>query len=188
MITAEEIKRSLDRLIAAIAPPTQALGLESNNLPENLPGLPLDLLAYIDVYGSGFFENGGMFLTVLNPYEKDYWKKQNTDLDLVRQFKAQEGDGYVPYAVWPDQSGLLLWGYGENRKHFFWLTEGDPGAWPVIVMYDLEIFTRFDMPMLPFLEKLLCGDLDCGFIGGVDDPGNRVNPASLKFVPSILPS
>src|SRR5262249_54817600 len=103
-------------------------------------------------------------------------------------FKVEEGNDYIPYCIWPEQSGLLLWGYGEHRKHFFWLTEGDPRSWPVIVMYDIEIFTRFEMPMLPFLEKLLCGHIDCSFIGGVDDHGNRINPASLRFVQRILPS
>lgn len=125
MITADEIRTSLARLEAVFAPPAQPLGLDTKRAPEDLPPLPPDLFAFVDVYGSGFFENGGMFLAVLNPHEDEYWKKQETDLNLVREFKEREGDAYVPYSIWPDRPGLLLWGYGEDRKHFLWLTEGD---------------------------------------------------------------
>ena len=68
------------------------------------------------------------------------------------------------------------------------MTDGEPASWTVVVMYDIEIFTHFDMTMLEFLEKLLCGDLDCSFIGGVDMPENRINPTAIQFTPRILPA
>ena len=184
MATADEIDASLERLTAAIPPPAHPLGLDIKQLPADLPLLPADLFRFAAVYGSGFFDDGSVFLAVLNPYEDGYWRKQNRDLQLVREFKEEEGDDYIPYDIYPQQPGLFLWGYGQDRKHFFWLTEGQAGSWPVVVMYDIEIFTRFATPMVRFLEQLLCGDLDCSFIGheGCLDPG------SLRFAPRILPA
>ncbi len=62
-----------------------------------------------------------------------------------------------------------------------------PDVWPVVVMYDMEIFTRFDMAMVNFVAQLLCGDLDCSFIGGTDDDDNRIDPSRIKFVSRIMP-
>ena len=89
--------------------------------------------------------------------------------------------------LFPEPDGLLLWGFGQDRKHFFWHTLGPPESWKVIALYDLEIFTRFEMPMIRFMEQLLCGELDCSFIGGVDAPENKLNSAALQFVPRIMP-
>lgn len=184
----DKFDRSLRRLTAAIAPPQRPLGLGKTAFPENRPPFPSDLLRFVDTYGSGYFNDGSIFLSVLNPYEDDYCAKQNCGLELLREFKQSEGDEYIPYRVYPDEPGLLLWGYADTRKHFFWLTDGEPSSWPVIVMYDIEIFTEFDMPMLIFLERLMCGDIDCSFIGGVDTPDNRIDPRAFRFESRILPS
>ena len=156
--------------------------------PHNVPTLPPDVKKFIHTYGSGYFHvDGSVFLEVLNPYSPDYWAKQTRDLDNVRQLKESEGNSYVPYGIFPDQPGLLLWGYGEDRKHFFWLTEGEPSDWPVFAMHDLEILTRFDCSMLRFIKRLLCGEIDCSFIGGVDTTNNRVDPQRCTFVAEVTP-
>ncbi len=179
----------LGELIAAVAPPKTPIGVSVHAKAPNLPALPPDLMKFIQAYGSGYFDiDGSIFLEVLNPYSDDYWAKQNRDLDTIRQLKLSEGDEYIPYEIYPDQPGLLLWGYGEDRKHFFWFTDGDPSVWPVIAMYDLEIFTRFDLSMLSFTKQLLCGEIDCSFIGGVDTANNHVDPQTCKFVQKETPA
>lgn len=183
------IQHSLTRLMFAYPPPANPLGFDLQSLPTQLASLPPDLFAFIRIYGSGLFrdKNSGMLLNVLNPYERNYSNKVDTDLALLRRLKKEEGDAYVPYPIWPESGGLLLWAYGDNRKHFFWKTDGDPGSWTVVVMYDLEIFTAFDLSLLQFLEQLLCGDLDCTFIGCSDNQ-NRIDPTSVQFIPRVLPA
>jgi hypothetical protein len=188
MITPEEIAASCNRLKAAIKPPLEPVGLETRNVPTSLPKLPMDLFAIVDAYGSGFFElDGAVFLSVLNPYEEQYSRRLNEKLDTIRRLKDSEGEDYVPYPIFPEPDGLLLWGFGQDRKHFFWRTVGPPESWKVIALYDLEIFTGFEMPMIRFMEQLLCGELDCAFIGGVDVPENKLNPTALQFVPRVMP-
>ena len=180
-MTIDMFSRSLDRLTATIAPPQRPLGLGRSVVPEDRPPFPPDLLRFVDSYGSGFFNDGSVFLSVLNPYEDDYWAEQNRYLELYRDYKKWEGDEVIPYGVYPDEPGLLLWGFGQGRKDFFWLTQGEPSSWPVIVMYDVDVRTRFDTPTVVFLEGLMCGDIDCSFIGGVDTPGNRIDPRVFRF-------
>ena len=64
--------------------------------------------------------------------------------------------------------------------------EGKPQEWPVLVMYDLEIWTRFDMPMVVFHELLFFGELDCSFIGWIKQYSRR-NPSQISFRPRIPP-
>jgi len=78
--------RSFDRLKAAISPPESPINNSRSALPVDLPALPEELFAFLDAYGSGHFDlQGSNFLTVLNPFDCDYWVKQNRDLQLLRR-------------------------------------------------------------------------------------------------------
>lgn len=190
MTPADHSQKSLQRLVSVIRPPETPLENNPRSSTSDYPPVPPDLQLLIGEYGSGSFEyeESGAIVRVHNPYESEYWRKQEKYLDLLRYFKVQFGEEYIPYPIYPEEGGLLPWGSGEGRKHYFWKMDGDPPAWPVIVMYDIEIFTRFDMTMVQFLEKLLCGELDCSFIGGTDEPNNCLDPAKLIFDPRILPA
>ena len=191
MITPDELEQSMQRLKVKIPPPAHPVGLDATGLPDDLPPLPPDMFQFAEVYGSGFFDDGGILVAVLNPFEKGFAAKQDRDLELLRDLKETEGDEYIPYVIYPDQGGILPWGYSDRRKHYLWLTEGEPMSWPVMAMYDIEITRRFDMPMVVFLDKLLCGEIDCSFLGLVDSDGNRINridPTSVCFTPRILPT
>ncbi len=178
----------LRELVTAIAPPPHPIGFDSAPDLQLLPGFPPDLMMFMRAYGSGCFDVQDSFsLEVLNPWETKYWLKQFRYLNNIRLAKEIEGEDYIPYSVYPDSPGLFLWGTTDKQKDFFWLTEGEPEDWPILVIYDQEVFTRFDCSMLDFLKQLLCGEIDCTFIGGVDTPNNRINPFDCKFEPWILP-
>jgi hypothetical protein len=177
------------QLTRCIAPPSSPIGIAGQTLVADLPPLPPDAVSFVRKFGSGYFDiDGGIFLEVLNPYSSDYWTKQNRDLENLRQLKQSEGAEYIPFDIYPTQPGLLLWGYGEDRKHFFWLTEGDPTVWPVIALHDLEIVTRFDCSMTHLVKQLMCGEIDCAFIGGVNTADNRIDPQACKFVAADVPA
>lgn len=174
---------ALERLIKAVAPPDKPSATEGD-IPQGIPALPRDYLSLIGAYGSGSFyvEQVGDLVILLNPYSHDYLKRSQDELDMAREVKRTEGDDYIPYEIYPKSPGLLIWGYGEDRKHYFWLTEGKPDEWPVIVMYDIEIFTRFDVPMTEFLRQLFCGEIECNFIG-FQKPYDRIDPSDVTFEP-----
>jgi hypothetical protein len=164
--------------------------MDRNSISDGVPPLPDDLLAFINLYGSGVFTsdnlNLNLYLTVMNPYEEKYGKTQNQKLGILLELKEYNGADFIPYDVYPDRPGLLFWGFTDTRKDFLWLTEGEPNSWPVMVMVDVEIFTRFEMGMLQFLEQMLCGDLDCSFLGNTALPNNRYDPALIRFEPQLL--
>ena len=176
---------SFARLTRIAPPPASPLEVGGQ-----LPGLrfadggsakfPSDFLTLVQAYGSGEFQSDdelGMVAGLLNPRAPAYARARDYDLETIRGFKEEEGDEYIPYALYPDRPGLLPWGWAECRRHYFWLTEGEPADWPVVVLYDLEIFTRFDMPVVVFLEQLVGGSLEASFIG---TPGH-FDPARIKF-------
>jgi len=174
---------NLKKIQATVAPPAQPAGIGRGSPVENTPALPNDFTQFVRLYGSGSFENGGTFLTVLNPFEKHSAEQFDQHSNSISNLVKGEGEDYIPYKLHPAKPGLLLWGYGEDRKHFFWLTKGNPEEWTVVAMHDLEICTPFDMPMVEFLKQLLCSELDCSFIGGVETDSNRIEPGYLKFNP-----
>jgi hypothetical protein len=176
-------ERSLERLVKAITPPTT---------PLHAPGtvgsagatFPDDLYLFISTYGSGSFQyEGSDLVVVLNPFEPRYQAKRDKYLDLIREYKQEEGNNYIPYDIHPEKPGLFTWGWGEGRKHFFWLTQGEANDWPVIALYDIELFNRFDMPMILFLEQLLTGQMDADFIG---IPG-KLAARAVEFHPGVVP-
>lgn len=187
MTPSRNITKSLQRLAMSIKPPANPIGLDAEQDATSTLSLPDDFYSLNRLYGTGCFENGGLFLTILNPFDDQSVSRFDIETKSIENLVKIEGEKYIPFKFHPTSPGLLLWGYGEGRKHFFWLTEGNPDCWPVVVMHDLEVITRFDMTMLEFIEKLLCGDLDCGFIGGVDTANNRITSSNLTFISGSQP-
>lgn len=187
-MSTENVTAALERL-REIAPMWGKPFRPRGTIPRNIPTLPEDYLRLVSVYGNGRFVHQGRGLIVLlNPYLPDYWKTVQDELEFIRECKNQEGNELFPYDIYPDSPGLLLWGYGEyggyketrrRRRHYFWLTDGKHDSWPVMVLYDS--FTRFELPVVVFLQQLLSGDMDCSFLGLVDPitgkPINRIDPS-----------
>ncbi|MGO1056256.1 SMI1/KNR4 family protein [Crossiella sp. CA198] len=42
----------------------------------------------------------------------------------------------VPFPVFPDDGGILPWGYDVDGAYLFWKTRGDPDEWTIVVGYD----------------------------------------------------
>jgi hypothetical protein len=178
-------KEALMKLVKAVPPPGNPV-LATGDPSAEAPQLPDDYLELIGMYGSGCFDVKGVgtLVNLLNPHARNYWKKVQEELDLIREYKAEEGDDYIPYRIHPDTPGLLIWGYGEGRKHYFWVTKGKPAKWPTVVMYDIEEFTEFDTPMVMSLQRLLCGEVECKFLG-LSIAMNRIDPSTVSFHPRI---
>lgn len=95
--------------------------------------LSTDYKCFIATYGTGAINR---FLWVYNPFSTDQY------LNLFTQAKAI-GSAYMethqkfpedfPYQVFPDAGGLLAWAGTGNGDAVYWLTEGNPDRWPIVV-------------------------------------------------------
>ncbi|MUL42686.1 hypothetical protein FZ103_16175 [Streptomonospora sp. PA3] len=84
--------------------------------------------------------------------------------EMVEKFPffAERGSAY-PFH--PERPGLLCWGE-DGGASMYWLTDGDPEEWPVVVDYRDEIWEVHDMCAAQFLLEALTGELDSGIIHG----------------------
>jgi hypothetical protein len=186
-------KSSLQRLLKMIPPPSTPLETAGDLASlvfakGNKGAFPLDYLTLVEKYGSGEFRGEGdigMIASVHNLRAAAYQSYLDKEHEYLREYKVEEGGGYSAYDIYPASPGLLQWGWAEGRKAYFWLTEGAPSRWPIIIMWDFEFAGRFDMPLVVFLEKLLSGKLDCRFLGDETQP-LLLNPSRISFVPRVM--
>lgn len=131
----------------------------------------------------------GNLVYLMNPFAPSFQQRLQARSQSLQEHKAwteSEGDEQVPYSVYPKTPGVLQWGFTDQRLDYFWLTEGKPEDWPVLVMHDLEIWTRFDMPTVVFLEQFFFGKIDCSVMGWVEEYSRR-DPSRIYFEPQIPP-
>jgi hypothetical protein len=118
--------------------------------------LPSDYKAFIERYGSGTIDH---FLWVLNPFSANknanLLEQRESILNAVRELKKDWPDQH-PYNLFPEPSGLLPFGGSDNGDMVFWLTDGEPDEWRVVVnaARDPE-YDRFDCNMTDFLAGIL---------------------------------
>jgi hypothetical protein len=158
----------LDTLQAQIPPPKKAAergpAARVRAVERDL-GIPLppDLYEFARVYGTGWFgtaEYSGL-VQIFNPFSAKFVETVTGDAETFRELKQAVGDDYIPYGIFPEQPGLLSLGYGQDRRDLFWLTEGEPKDWPILVRAPEHKFKRFDMHLAEFLVKLFNGEINC---------------------------
>ena len=96
--------------------------------------LPDDYKRYLERYGSGVVDR---FLWVLNPFSTNpnirFPDASEQQLSILRWIREQ-GTEALPYPVYPEPGGVLLWAESANGDCFYWITSnGSPDEWPVTV-------------------------------------------------------
>jgi hypothetical protein len=125
--------------------------------------LPQDYRDFATHYGSGLFVNF-LGLWVLNPFAPSYLEQLRYYSDFLRTQRGLPERYGVPYGVFPDQPGWLLWGGTTNGDDLCWVTEGEPEAWPLLLISDYcRQFQQLRMPMTTFLAGLLTGSVQAFF-------------------------
>src|SRR5579863_5757225 len=103
-------------------------------IEKQLGPLPGEYKEFIETYGLGKIDD---FVILYSPNAADRYLNLLTrgpiDLDALRELKTKHGDREVPYPLYPDPNGLLPFGIDENGDGLYWLTEGDPDRWPIVV-------------------------------------------------------
>ena len=158
---------SLDKFIELIPPPAEPVEPgrpEAWREIEQQLGfaLPSDYKKYIETYGTGSVDD---FLLVFNPFSSNRYVSLPTQiedrLDAQRQFTEMTGDA-APWPLHPDPGGLLPWACTDNGDVLFWLTEGAPDDWSIVVMEaHSDEWEQAPGPMSNFLLRVLSREYKC---------------------------
>ena len=125
--------------------------------------LPTDFRDFVLRYGTGVFNDPGRLCVFpRNPLAPDFDSSFRSDREWLREMKELAGEDEFPYDVFPRTPGLILWADDDNGCMFFWLTEGHPDRWPVLVTPPRGYFwERFELPMTSFLARAFSRRLTC---------------------------
>jgi len=158
----EPCEMSIQELTALIPPPENPLEIGTDEqwtaMQKELNlELPTDFRDLGMTYGSGGFwgEESGL-VNIYQPFACDF--RENVELHkMFLSDEREENASWIPYAVYPEPGGLLVWGGDDNGNGLYWLTEGDPDKWPILVQSHgddpSEQWEQFDGPMTSFLAK-----------------------------------
>ena len=148
--------------------------------------LPDDLYDFAMVYGTGRFVTSAFsgLLQIANPFSPGFAEEVADQASMCRQIKKAEGDSYIPYWIYPERPGLLSLGSDENGRLVFWLTEGEPDHWSILVWTLERQFRRSDKSLTEFLYQLFSGKIDCW---GSDKPAKwfKTHRKELSFDPDV---
>jgi hypothetical protein len=139
------------------------------------------------VYGSGAFGTNefAYLIEIWNPFSEGFVKRVTEWADTIRDIQAAEGTGYIPFDIYPSRPGLLMFGKGDNRQLLFWLTDGEPDDWPVLLWPPERRFLRFNMPLTAFFFRLLSGKID-GWGGTQDAEWFKTHDREITFAPAPM--
>ena len=120
--------------------------------------LPADYLSYAQVYGSGQIICEGVdATTIYNPLAEQYVEWVRRELDSWKE-ATPEPDEDFEFPIFSEPGGIFPLGVNDNGYTIWFLTEGEPDKWPIVVQgHDDPEFRRFDMPLTMFLATLFTG-------------------------------
>jgi SMI1-KNR4 cell-wall len=119
--------------------------------------LPRDYHEFVTHYGSGLLAN---FIRVFNPYSNDEYISLIPSINRIcairRQLKELEWDEEVPFLIFPESPGIMPCGNDENGNTLYWLTDGEPDEWTIVLGAGRSRnWERFDFDLTSFLCKAL---------------------------------
>ena len=83
----------------------------------------------------------------------------------IQEVKRKFGDGEFPYPLYPENGGVLPWGGTDNGDQLYWVTNGTPNEWTVLINeVRSSNFQEFDYSMTGFICAWIKGDIECELI------------------------
>ncbi len=124
--------------------------------------LPKDYKAFIGTYGTGGIDD---FLWFLTPFEADenvnLLKRTQVLRDSYLELQQKHPD-YYQHAFFPDEGGLMPWGYTDNGDELYWLTKGEPEEWPIVAYEsrssDYEVY---HLTLTDFIAQIVSKEVVC---------------------------
>lgn len=165
---------TIKNLLDVLPRPAQAVEVvsigewETYNLITGID-LPDDYKSYLNIYGTGII--GGV-ITPYNPFcRRSSWKPAQTcytwmrEALAIKQLQHDFGRDIFPYPVYPEEGGLLPWGGTDNGDQLFWLTQGHPNNWTVVINESRSRnFQSFNYSMTGFIYAWIKGMVKCDLI------------------------
>ena len=151
---------AIEELLRVAMPPFQPLevgSLDDWRVREQSLGItfPRDLYDYCLRYGSGQFGT----IQIYNPWSAEYIQFVESTLDMFRIVKQDRGP-LMPYSVFPEVPGLFPAGGTQDSGKLFWLADGPPETWPLVLSDSTTEWQRLDLELTSFLAKTLRACLD----------------------------
>ena len=142
-------------------------------------GLPDDFKAFTELYGSGKVDD---FLYLFNPFAAGQDGNLLFERDRVLADYAETRAKYpkrLPLPPYPEPGGVLPLGRSDNGDELYWVTEGGPADWPVLLLESRASFQEVHrMPVTGFLAALCAGELDTEIL-----PADVVHRPTHEFAP-----
>lgn len=156
---------SISEVVSVISPPKIVVDPASDATRADVEAaigaqLPDDLFDVSRTYGTGRFSNGAFNLMIGNPASDAYCEAVQRRNGIISGLKESEGKGFIAYDVFPKQPGLLSLGTEDNGDKLYWLTEGKPEEWPIMILRRHGgAVDRFPGPLTSFLAGVFSGSL-----------------------------
>jgi hypothetical protein len=142
-------------------------------------GLPSDFKAFTELYGSGTIDD---FLYLFNPFTQgqngNLLAEKNRVLAAYRQTRARFPER-LPLPPFPEQGGVLPLGRTDNGDELYWVTQGPPDQWPVMLLASRAALQEVQpVPVTGFLAALAANQLTSRVL-----PENLLRRPSHRFTP-----
>jgi hypothetical protein len=177
---------AIEELLRVVSPPDQPLekgDAEAWTKVQQTLGTPLpsDYRDFGIHYGTGYFDDPGrLIIDVWNPFSPGYHEQLAGVCDSLRLELGLRSDTNVPYGVFPDQPGWLPWGHDMDGNFLCWLTEGEPEAWPIILLTPVrDSFQQLKLSLTTFLAGAFSRQLQLMFW---QEPAFFAGPELVRFV------
>lgn len=140
--------------------------------------LSIDYKQFISTYGIGLIDE---FIWVLNPFVRNdnlnLMEKMKDMLEAYTESKNNSPDDF-PHQTFPEKGGVLPWGLTENGDELYWLTEGLPEDWKVVVYGSRSSdFIVYPESLTSFLTKVLEKKIVCELFP------DEISSGSIEFSP-----
>jgi hypothetical protein len=153
---------TIERLMAVVPPPaapSQAFRGPWEPVEAKIGReLPPDYKAFVRLYGGGYFFDDLVMINVAEATSPG--ARLESQVPLICGTFTAFGDDRLPYRLWPEAGGLIPFGVTIDGDYIFWLPEGAPAAWKVVVWgRGLGTFEVFDCDVTDFLAGLASGEI-----------------------------
>lgn len=129
--------------------------------------LPADYIALMTAYGPGSFDDYVFILSVghSRPFYDIVEATRASARDLIGHRELLD-NRWPPYPLWPAKRALVKWGTIANEHDLYWLTDGEPDRWPVVVLRENEqLHELVTITATDFLLRLLEGPAPSELVG-----------------------
>ena len=141
---------------------------------------PAEYKEFISTYGTGSIDD---FIWILTPFENEssinIFSRAEIMRDSYNYLKKSSPDDFK-YSIYPDEKGLLVWGYTDNGDELYFNLESES----VIIMpsrcRDSDVL-EYKMGMIEFFCKLFTNEIECCVFPDDLVIGGFANYSSIKL-------